>query len=157
MKILNKGEEIVKALVIFDSILGNTKKIAEAISNELGKDSRVLSVSDFNSKDLEGISLIVVGSPIIGWKPSEQMGEFLSNLIEGQLKGIKAAVFDTRIKSFMSGDALKKISKELIRAGAEISVKSHAFYVKGAEGPLFEGEVNKAIEWAKSIKAIFAD
>ncbi len=143
----------MKALVIFDSIFGNTKKIAETISNELGKDSKVLSVSDFNSKDLEGTNLIVVGSPIIGWKPSEKMGQFLSDLSEGQLKGIKAAVFDTRIKSFMSGDALKKISKELIRAGAEISVKPQAFFVKGKEGPLFEGEVNKAIEWAKSIKA----
>jgi flavodoxin len=146
---------MVKALVIFDSILGNTKIIAEAISNELGKDSKVLSASDFNAKDLEGIGLIVVGSPIIGWKPSEKMGEFLSDLNEGQLKDIKAAVFDTRIRNFMSGDALKKISKELIRAGAEISAKPHAFFVKGAEGPLFEGEAEKAIEWAKSIKTIF--
>ena len=147
----------MKVLVIFDSILGNTKKIADTISNELGKDSKVLPVSDFNLKELEGIGLIVVGSPIIGWKPSEKMGEFLDNLREGQLNGIKAAVFDTRIKSFMSGDALKKISKELIRAGVVVSVKPHAFFVKGAEGPLFEGEVEKAIEWAKSIKAIFAD
>ena len=38
----------MKALVIFDSILGNTKKIAETISNELRKDSKMLSVSDFN-------------------------------------------------------------------------------------------------------------
>ena len=148
---------MVKALVIFDSILGNTKKIAETISNELGKDSKVLPVSEFNSKDLEDISLIVVGSPIISWKPTEKMGEFLSGLSEGQLKGIKAAVFDTRIKNFMSGDALKEISKELIRAGAEISAIPQAFFVKGKEGPLFEGEINKAIEWAKSIKAIFAD
>lgn len=145
----------MKALVIFDSIFGNTKKIAETISNELGKDSKMLSVSDFNSKDLEGTNLIVVGSPIIGWKPSEKMGQFLSDLSEGQLKGIKAAVFDTRIKSFISGDALKKISKELIRAGAVVSAKPQAFFVKGKEGPLFEGELNKAIEWAKSIKAIF--
>ena len=145
----------MKTLVIYDSTYGNTKKIAEAISNELGKDSRVLSVSDFNAKDLEGISLIVVGSPIIGWKPSEKMRDFLSDLSEGQLKGIKAAVFDTRIRNFMSGDALKKISKELIGAGALVSVKPHAFYVKGAEGPLFDGEIEKAIEWAKSIKVVF--
>lgn len=148
---------MMKALVIFDSILGNTKKIAETISNELGKDSKLLSVSDFNSKDLEGINLIVVGSPIISWKPSEKMCEFLSGLSEGQLKGIKAAVFDTRIKNFMSGDALKKISKELLRAGAEIYVKPHAFFVKGKEGPLFEGEVEKAIKWAKSMKTSFTE
>jgi flavodoxin len=147
----------MKFLVIFDSTYGNTKIIAETISNEFGKDSKLLSVSGFNLKDLEGISLIVVGSPIIGWKPSEKMIEFLSSLDEGQLKGIKGAVFDTRIKNFMSGDALKKISKELTRAGAYISVKPQPFYVKGVEGPLFDGEVDKAIEWAKSIKAIFTE
>jgi flavodoxin len=147
----------MKALVIFDSTFGNTKKIAETISNELGKDSKVLSVSDFNLKELEGINLLVVGSPIIAWKPSEKMGEFLAGLSNSQLKGIKAATFDTRVKNFMSGDALKKISKELKRAGAEISAKPQAFFVKGKEGPLFEGEVDRAIEWTKSIKTLFTD
>ena len=85
------------------------------------------------------------------------MGEFLAGLSDSQLKGIKVAVFDTRVKNFMSGDALKKISKELKRAGAEISAKSQAFFVKGKEGPLFEGEVDKAIEWTKSIKTLFTD
>jgi len=31
---------MMRALVIFDSTFGNTKKIAETISNELGKDSK---------------------------------------------------------------------------------------------------------------------
>jgi len=103
----------------------------------------VLSVSDFNLKELEGIDLLVVGSPIIAWKPSEKMGEFLAGLSNSQLKDIKVAVFDTRVK------------KELKRAGAEISTKPQAFFVKGKEGPLFEGEVDKAIEWTKSIKTLF--
>lgn len=113
----------MKALVIFDSNFGNTKIIAETISRELGKDVKVLSVSDFNIKELEGIELLVVGSPIIAWRPSEKMGKFLAGLSSGQLKGLKAATFDTRVKLFISGNASKKIAKELKRAGAEIIVE----------------------------------
>lgn len=58
----------------------------------------------------------------------EKMGEFLSNLKEGQLKGIQAVVFDTRIRNFMSEDALKKISKELIRADA-VALLSHMLFM----------------------------
>jgi len=147
----------MKALVIFDSNFGNTKIIAETISRGLGKDAKVLSVSDFNKNELEGIDLLVVGSPIIGWKPSEKMEKFLAGLSSDQLKGLKAATFDTRIKLFISGDASKKIAKELKRAGAEIVVKPQAFLVKRTKGPLFNGEIEKATEWATSIKTLFKD
>jgi len=142
----------MKALVIFDSNFGNTKIIAETISKGLGKDVKVLSVSDFNIRELEGIELLVVGSPIIGWKPSEKMGRFLTGLSSNQLKGLKAATFDTRVKLFISGDASKKIAKGLKKAGAEIVVEPKAFLVKGTKGPLFDGEIEKATEWATSIK-----
>lgn len=141
----------MKALVIFDSNLGNTKMIAEIIAKELGKDTKIVSVSDFNMKELEGVDLLVAGSPIIGWKPSEKMEGFLTSLSKGQLKDVKAVTFDTRVKIF-HGDAAKKISQKLVEAGAEIVGKPQAFFVKGKDGPLFEGEIEKATKWAKSIK-----
>ena len=141
----------MKALVIFDSYFGNTKMIAETIAKELGKDTKAISVSDFNMKELEGVDLLVAGSPIIGWKPSEKMGKFLASLGREQLKGLKAATFDTRVKIF-HGDAAKKISQKLIEAGAEIVGKPQVFFVRGKEGPLIDGEIEKATKWAKSIK-----
>jgi len=141
----------MKALVIFDSNLGNTKIIAETIAKELGEGTKIVSVSDFNINELGGINLLVAGSPIIGWKPSEKMGKFLASLGREQLKGLKAATFDTRVKIF-HGDAAKKISQKLIEAGAEIVGKPQAFFVKGKEGPLVNGEIEKAAKWAKSIK-----
>lgn len=45
----------MKTLVVFDSTFGNTKKIAETISDEPGKDSKALTVSDFNIWELEEI------------------------------------------------------------------------------------------------------
>jgi len=167
----------MKALVIFDTNFGNTKIIAEAIAKEFGDDTKAISVSDFNVGELEGIDLLVVGSPIIGWKPSERMGKFLASLSlvvgspivgwepsertgkvlaslnKNQLKGIKAVAFDTRVKVFYHGDAGGKISRKLKDAGAEIIAKPQAFFVQEKEGPLVDGEAEKAAEWARMIKA----
>jgi len=148
---------MMKSLVIYDSNFGNTKMIAETISKELGKDSKALFISDFDVKDLTGISLLIVGSPIIGWRPSEKMGTFLEVLGKNQLKGIKVATFDTRVKVFFHGDAAKKILKKLKDARAESIIEPKAFFVKGKEGPLVDGEVKKAADWAKSIKIMVQD
>jgi flavodoxin len=142
----------MKAMVIYDSNYGNTKKIAEAVASELGKDTKVISVNDFNLKDLKGIDLLVVGSPIVGWNSSEKMSKFLRSIGTGQLRDLKAATFDTRMKIFFHGDASKKMSQELVRAGARIVGESQGFYVHGREGPLFDGEIEKASEWSKLIK-----
>jgi flavodoxin len=142
----------MKALVIFDSNFGNTKKIAETIAEKLGEDTRVLSVSDFSAKKLEGIKLLVVGSPVNAWRPTEKIKRFLEGFSEGQLEGIKAASFDTKMKSFIAGDASKKISRKLKKAGAEIIVEPQSFIVKGSKGPLFEGEIEKAERWAALIE-----
>src|SRR5680860_98827 len=144
----------MKALVVFDSNLGNTKKIAETIAKELGSDAKAVSVSDYNVKDLEGIELIIAGSPIIGWKPTEKMDRFLSSLSKDQLKGIKATSFDTRVKLFIHGDAMGKIADKLKNAGAEITIKPQAFFVHGKDTTiLFDGEIEKAAQWAKTINA----
>ena len=141
----------MKALVIFDSNFGNTKLIADAIANELGPDTKLASVSDCATLELEGVDLLVVGSPIVGWKPSEKMREFLASFSASKLQGLKAAAFDTRIKTRLSGDAARKIAGVLTKAGAKVIVPPQAFYVKGKEGPLLEGEIARATAFAKSI------
>lgn len=143
----------MKALVIYDSIYGNTKIIAEAIAKELKKDTRAVAVTNFEPKMLTEVKLLIVGSPINGWRPAERMGKFLAELKPGQLKGIMASTFDTRINIFFHGDAAAKMAKSLERAGARLAGPPQAFFVKGKEGPLVDGEINKAIKWAKEIYA----
>lgn len=142
----------VKVLVVYDSNFGNTKVVAETISDVLGKGSKTLAVSEFKSKDMEGVELLVAGSPINGWRPTERMMQFLENLGQDSLKGIKASSFDTRINIFFHGDAAEKIAKGLLAAGAEIISQPQAFFVSGKEGPLKDGEKEKAKEWAKRLK-----
>ncbi len=143
----------MKAVVIYDTTFGNTKLIADSIADQLGEGVKSISVKDIKNSDLVGIELLVVGSPIIAWKPSENMGKFLATLVRDQLKGIKAIAFDTRVKLFVSGDAAKKISKVLANSGAEIIADPQAFYVRGKEGPLLDREIEKAKDWAKLIKS----
>ena len=139
----------MKLLIIFDSNYGNTKKIAETIGRELG--AQVKSVSEISDEDLKGLDLLIAGSPIHGWRPSERMVKFLAGLKDNQLEGVEAATFDTRVKLFIHGDAAKKIAKALKNAGAETIVEPQAIYVKGKEGPLLEGELEKAKEFTKMV------
>lgn len=140
----------MNTLVIFDSNYGNTQKVAEAIAGELN--AKTSNVSNLIPADLTGIELLLVGSPIIGWRPTDKMGKFLDGLAKDSLKGIKAGAFDTRMNVWYSGNACNKITKKLKNAGAEIIVESKGFYVKGKEGPLVEGELEKAKEWTRTIK-----
>jgi flavorubredoxin len=140
----------MKALVLYDTNFENTRKAAEAVAEAL--DAKAVSVSDVKIDELGNYSLLVVGSPIVGWRPTEKMIAFLAGLGPGRLKNIKAAAFDTRVKLFIHGNAAEKISRSLKGAGAEIIAEPGLFYVKGKEGPLLEGEIEKAGTWAGLLK-----
>ncbi|MCD6356206.1 MAG: flavodoxin domain-containing protein [Anaerolineaceae bacterium] len=144
----------MKALVIYDSNFGNTKKIAVIVAANLGKNIKAVAVTDVGKKDLKKLDVLVVGSPVIGWSPSEKLGRFLEELKPGYFKGVKATSFDTRLKLLFFTNAATRISKKLKAAGAEIIVKPRAFFVIKGEGPLQEGELERAASWALKIKKV---
>lgn len=143
---------MMKTLIVFDSNYGNAKTIAETLSKELNG-ALTVSVAEFVPSLLDGVELLVVGCPINWWRPSKRTIRFLSGLKRHQLAGIKGASFDTRMESFFPfNDAMKRISRVLKNAGAEIVVPPQFFTVKGKKGPLAAGEIEKAVSWAKLIK-----
>ncbi len=144
----------MKSLVIYDSVHGNTKTIAETVAKELGSDTVVMSVPEFKPEYLEEVKLLVVGSPTIAWQPTMKMMDLLLTFKKKQLDGFKAAVFDTRVELFIHGDAAGKIAVELARAGAVIVTPPMGFKVKGKEGPLKQGEVERAAAWARSLRVL---
>lgn len=143
----------MEILIIFDSNFGNTKRIADHMAAHLAKNAASVSVNDFKESDLQGIKVLVIGSPINGWKPTKRITAFLSHLNPISLKDVKGGAFDTRIKSFLSGNAAKKIAKALENSGVNIIAPSIGFYVKRNEGPLVEGELKKAENWIQLIKS----
>lgn len=153
---------MAERLVIYDSFFGNTEKIAEAIGEALG-DALVKKVSDVSHDDLENLKVLIVGSPTRAFQPSPDIKSFLKQFASNALDGVKAAAFDTRIpvdktdSGFLRtlikifGYADKIISKSLEKAGAEIAIESDGFGVLDSEGPLVEGEIERAKNWAKQI------
>ncbi|QHK19001.1 flavodoxin [Pseudarthrobacter psychrotolerans] len=144
----------MKAYIVYDSAYGNTKAVAEAIAASLKPlNAGAVSVADFDPGLLSGGDLLVVGSPINGWRPTPKITELLAQMGNDNLKGINAAAFDTRVRFFIHGDAAKKITKLLKEAGANIISDPVPFYVQGTEGPLRSGELEKAGSWAKTLSA----
>lgn len=141
----------MNTLVIYDSNFGNTKLVAEEIVNHLDGNAKTVSVKDFHTEDLSGVDLVVWGSPINGWKPTEATMSVLNDLPEKAFEGIKFTTFDTRVKSFMHGDAKDQMAAKIRKLGGTPILESKAFFVKGKGGPLFDGEIEKAGDWATLI------
>jgi len=156
--------EMSEKLVVYDSFFGNTEKIAQAIGVALG-DAMVKRVSEVTPQDLADLKILFVGSPTRAFSPSPETKIFLKNLGVNTLCGVKAAAFDTRIPKDQAESSFlrfminlfdyadKKIAKALSKAGAELPLENAGFGVKGTEGPLIDGELERAKQWASGIFA----
>ncbi len=158
----------MKAIVAYDSAYGNTEQIARAIGSALGSEQEVetLRVGDVTPQKLEGISVLVVGSPTQKFSPTAATNGLLKRIPSGGLRGVKVAAFDTRfteaeiervkILAFfvrIFGYAAEPIADKLRKKGGELAIPPEGFYVGGTEGPLLDGELERAAAWAKQIAA----
>jgi flavodoxin len=80
----------MKALVVYYSRGGNTRKIAEAMAQELG----CIAVDVMKeTPDVSGLDLLIIGSGNYGDKVGDKLQQSLSDM--PQIRGGKAAVFAT--------------------------------------------------------------
>src|SRR3972149_7904466 len=102
----------MKAVVIYDSVFGNTQKVAEAIASSLSARAQVdlLRPSDQALQRLAGADLLVVGSATPGFRPTEAMSNLLKGISSVGLKGARVAAFDTRFKA----DELKSATTRFV-------------------------------------------
>ncbi len=158
----------MKALVVYDSSFGNTEQIAQAIGDALAsqEDVEILRVSNVKPEQLTGLKLLIVGSPTQRFRPTAATSNLLKRIPGNSLKGVKVAAFDTRLTvsdiektpvlAFfvrIFGYAARPISDRLEKKGGELTMPPEGFFVEGMEGPLKEGELERAAEWAKQIVA----
>lgn len=59
----------------------------------------------------------------------------------------RAAVFDTRLDKLMSGSAAREIAHALGSLGYQLVVRAEGFSVADFQGPLAEGERDRARQW----------
>ena len=158
----------LKVLVIYDSQYGNTEKIAWAIRDALsdGAETRLVRASNVAPSDMSAVDLLIVGSPTQRFHATEPIDHLLKGV---SLRGVQAAAFDTRFDMHevdsralrlavkVAGDeaayAAPRISAALEKVGATIVALPEGFIVTGTEGPLRDGELPRAVEWAKGILA----
>lgn len=158
----------MKAIVAYDSAYGNTEQIAQAIGNALGQsdDIQVLRVGAVTTEQLAGLTLLIVGSPTQKFSPTGATTALLKRIPKGGLQGVQVAAFDTRITvaevekirilAFfvkLFGYAAEPIANKLEQKGGVLVAPPEPFYVGGTEGPLLEGELERAAGWARRIAA----
>lgn len=144
----------MKTLIVYDSVHGNTEKIARAIGDAISGEVEVLRAGEVVSTDLGALDLLIVGAPTYGGRPTPPVRDFLSRVPVGALEGTSVAAFDTRIPARwvrIFGFAAGKIAGRLKRLGGTLVVSPEGFFVKGTEGPLLEGEAERAANWAREI------
>jgi len=146
----------MKVLIVYDSIQGNTEKVARAMAAALSSsgDVKVLKPGEVASSDLKSIDLLIVGSPTLGGRPTQPMQTFLAGIPADALKGIDVVAFDTRLKAAwvkIFGFASGRIADALKSKGGRLLAPPQGFFVAGRNGPLKDGESERAAEWAKGI------
>jgi flavodoxin len=148
----------LNSLVVYDSVSGNTEKIAAAVANTLGAfgEVKMLRAGDASPGGIKSVDLLVIGSPTRGGRPLPAVKAFTDSLAPDTLKAVKFAVFDTRLTSGwvrIFGYAADRLEAALIADGATPAAPPAGFFVKGNTGPLKEGEEERAESWARQAAA----
>ena len=164
----------MKALVVYESLWGNTERVAEAIAAGLRESMEVdlVTVDEAPTELGPDIGLVVAGGPTHAFSMSRpatrtdalnrgadhnpQLGlrEWLDKLPVGQ-HSQRIATFDTRVAKVrhLPGSAARAAAKVARRHGFPRADDVESFYVDDVEGPLLSGELDRATAWARQIAA----
>jgi flavodoxin len=147
----------MKALVVYHSLYGNTKQVAEAIAEvfQEADAARAISADGLTVKELEGMDVVVMGTPTHKMNLPEAVRPVLEGLPKRALGGMLIAAFDTsyEMSAFLARfTAAKRIDRKLRKLGGKRLTRPETFHVhRHHEGPLYDGEIERAQRWADSI------
>jgi len=174
----------MRALVIYESMYGNTHLVADAIAAGLGENARAVSLHEVTADQVREADLIVVGGPThvhgltrestrqaaaeAAAEPDSDLemdpdsyGDGLREWFSGlpPVSGAAlAAAFDTRMSGppAFTGRASKGIAKRLHQHGYTLVVEPESFIVS-RENELVDHEIEHARTWGADIAAVGAD
>ena len=163
------------ALMVFESMFGNTQAIARAVADGLSSSMTVELVEVGTAPNVigENVDLLVVGGPTHALSLSRAktrqsaadqapngvvsagigLREWLPT-ISSTSANLACATFDTKIrKPRIPGSAARAAQKRLRRSGFRTVAPAESFYVAGTPGPLLDGECERARRWGESLAA----
>lgn len=166
-----------KTVVVYESMFGNTQRIAENIARGLRETTEVIvgTVDEIAPEQVGDASLVVAGGPTQNYGMAKadarqklakaRFGKPQQALLPGResLRGwldrlppgrVLAAAFDTRYAHarLLTGSAALKIAAALGEKGYS-SVPAQSFFVRGVGGPLVDGECERAEAWGRELAA----
>jgi hypothetical protein len=159
----------MRALVVYESMFGNTERIAYAIARGLATEmtTETVEVSHAPADPTRDIDLLVIGGPTHGLglsRPATRakaavhaggvitsdgigLREWLS-VITPRLGSPRVAIFDTKFGwPRLPGSAARRARARLRRLGFAGPIPMATFRVRATIGPLLDGEIDRARRW----------
>ncbi len=158
----------MRAMIVYESMFGNTRDVAEAVALGLSIHGVEVETTEVGQADPgldRHLDLLVVGAPTHALSLSrpqtrgsaaeesdealvttgDGLREWLELLPKGE--GLRAAAFDTHVDKRIPGSASKAARRRLRRRGYRPVVPAESFFVSDLQGPLVDGEVERARAW----------
>jgi hypothetical protein len=161
----------MSVLVVFESMWGNSRQVAEAAAEGLGEDVLVVNVAEAPAPLPHDVDTLVLGGPTHAFSMSRAStreeagakGADEGNVTRGMREWLevlpardhlRVATFDTRVASVrhLPGSAAKAAAREVRRRHLGRVIATESFYVADSAGPLLEGELDRAGAWGASLQ-----
>jgi hypothetical protein len=164
----------MKALVMYESMFGNSERVARAVADGLGTlvEVTVRDVATSTVGDLpDDVDLLVAGGPTHALSLSREgtreeairqgagqgvatrgLREWLDGLAP-DLHGLPFATFDTRVSRVrrLPGSAARSAARILRRRGGRMVGLPQSYFVDDVSGPLATDQLDMAFAWGHQL------
>jgi len=135
-----------RALILYDSVYGNTKKVAMLLSRGLEAGGVYVdsnSIQNFDTIELKNYDVIGIGGPTHFHGASKEMKSFLSKIKHLKMENKQGFAFETKADFRLAGSVAKRITRYLRKMKITIIHPTITGLVIDKEGPLKENSFNK--------------
>ena len=164
---------MARALVVYESMWGNSERVARAVADGVREVMPVSVVEATKAPtDLADTDLVIAGGPTHAFSMSRvstrrdarSQGAPLGSVESGVREWLESlpsergrwfAAFDTRVTKVrhLPGSAARSAARASRRHGFTGAVDPESFYVLDVDGPLADGELERAHLWGHAVAA----
>ena len=152
----------MNSIIVYDTSYGNTKKLAETIAETLkesGMEVTLFKVNEVKKLSAKDYNLLVLGSPTKFGTMTFAMKWFLGKVKSEEWTNKPFAAFDTENPENIEQSQLQnkewsaaeKIAEKLKEKKMNQLAPVLKALVLGQKGPLVEGEINRARDYASEL------
>ena len=140
--------------VVYESKLGNTAALAQAVAEALAREHRVRLMPVEKAGPPSGVDLLIIGCPHHRHHQPDGILSWLFKLPPRTVQDLHCGVFEIRYKRhyFWQGEsAAAQIWRRLQRLGGKPLLKPVSFYLQHRGRLLPESEIDRGTTWAAAL------